>query len=170
MVELMVTSKRAFIKEHLPRLLLPVSQSLWWAQLTHTLTGNPSLWFCLLWGHCSFSLGLGVHKIFICALQDWSLCFPQSRGSLIIKSTWPSRSDSPGIPSPFVGSPGWGAWCRVLNLHNSGRTSLVLLFSSLWMTHQMGMRFDFIAIVSLLPSFWNFIFVFGWGVSFFFFW
>ena len=40
---------------------------------------------------------------FICALQDWSLCFPQSSGSPIIKSHWPLRPDSPGIPSPFVG-------------------------------------------------------------------
>ena len=47
---------------------------------------------------------------FVCALQDWSLCFPQSCGSLVIKSCWPSRSDSLGIPSPFVESPGWEAW------------------------------------------------------------
>ena len=47
---------------------------------------------------------------FVCALQDWSLCFPQSCGSLVIKPHWPSRSDSLGIPSPLVGSPGWEAW------------------------------------------------------------
>ena len=46
----------------------------------------------------------------VCALQDWRLCFPQSCGSLVIKSHWPSRSDSLGIPSPFVRSPGWEAW------------------------------------------------------------
>ena len=44
---------------------------------------------------------------FVCALQDWSLCFPQSCGSSIIKSFWPSRSDSLGIPSPVVITPGW---------------------------------------------------------------
>ena len=44
---------------------------------------------------------------FVCALQDWSLCFPQSCGSSIIKSFWPSRSDSLGIPSPAVRTPGW---------------------------------------------------------------
>ena len=76
-------------------------------------------------------------RIYLCP-QDWSLCFPLSCGSLIIKFPWPSRSDSLGIPSPFVGSPGWGAWCRALNLHNSGRTFLVLLFSSLWMTQPSG--------------------------------
>ena len=69
------------------------------------------------------------------ALQDWCLCFPQSCRSPVVKSHWPSRSDSLGIPSPFVGSPGWEAWYGVQNLHNSGRTSLVLLFSSLWVTH-----------------------------------
>ena len=44
---------------------------------------------------------------FICALQDWSLCFPQSYGSSIITSLRPSRSDSLGIPSPVVRTPGW---------------------------------------------------------------
>ena len=44
---------------------------------------------------------------FCCALQDWSLCFPQSCGSLVVKSSWASGSDSLGIPSPFVGSAGW---------------------------------------------------------------
>ena len=39
----------------------------------------------------------------VCALQDWRLCFPQSCGSLVIKSHWPSRSDSLGNSSPFVG-------------------------------------------------------------------
>ena len=72
-----------------------------------------------------------------------------------------------GIPSPFVGSPGWKACCRVQNLHNSGRTSLVLLFSSLWVTHLAGMRFDFIAVVPLLPSHCGFFFVclrfWGWS-------
>ena len=42
---------------------------------------------------------------FVCDLQDWSLYFPQSCVSLVVKSHWPSRSDSLGIPSPFVGSP-----------------------------------------------------------------
>ena len=76
---------------------------------------------------------------FVCALQGWSL-FPlwKSCGSLVIKPRSPSRSDSLGIPSSFVRSPGWEAWRGVLNLHNSGRTSLELLFSSLWIT---GMGF-----------------------------
>ena len=81
-----------------------------------------------------------------------SLCFPQSSGRPTVKSHWPSRLDSLGIPSPFVGSPGWEAWCGVQNLHTSVRTSLVLLFSSLWVTHLAGMGLDFIVIAPLLPS------------------
>ena len=49
----------------------------------------------------------------------------------------------------------------------SGRTSLVLLFSSLWVTHTADMRFDFIVIVPFLPSCCGFFFVFGYEVSFF---
>ena len=46
------------------------------------------------------------------------------------------------IPIPFVRSPGSEAWCGVQNLHNSARTSLVLLFSCLWVTHLASMGFD----------------------------
>ena len=74
-------------------------------------------------------------------------------------------SDSLGIRSPFVGSPGWEACCGVQNLHNSWRTSLVLLFSSLWVTHLADMRFDFIIVVPLLPSHWllHCLWTFFWG-------
>ena len=37
-------------------------------------------------------------------LHDWSLCFPRFSGRPIVKSCWPSRPDSLGIPSSFVGS------------------------------------------------------------------
>ena len=43
---------------------------------------------------------------------------------------------------------------------------MVLLFSSLWVTHPVGMRFGFITIVSLLLSHCSFFFVFGFVVSF----
>ena len=38
---------------------------------------------------------------FVYALQDCSLCFPQSSVRPIIKSCWPSRPDSMGITSPL---------------------------------------------------------------------
>ena len=43
---------------------------------------------------------------------------------------------------------------------------LVLLYS-LWVTHLMGMGFDFIIIAPLLPFLWSFFFVFGHEESFF---
>ena len=54
----------------------------------------------------------------------------------------------------------------VQDLHNSGRTSLVLLFSSLWVTHLAGMGFVFIVIVPLLPPFCGLFFVFVHGLCF----
>ena len=102
----------------------------------------------------------------VCALQDWSVCFPQSSGRPITKSHWPSKPYSLGIPSPLDGSPDWETWHGVQNLHSSVRTSLVLLFSSLWVT-LAGMGFDFTTIVSLQPSCWGFISVFWCGLSFF---
>ena len=50
-------------------LLLPVSPSLWWAPADpglHRRTSSAltrTFWFSLLWGHCSFPLGLGACKI-----------------------------------------------------------------------------------------------------------
>ena len=82
---------------------------------------------------------------FVCLLQEESL--PQSCGSPVIKSHWPSESDCLGIPSPFAGLQ---AWHEAQNLHNSGRTFLVLLFSSLLFSHLAGMGFIFIVLESLL--------------------
>ena len=74
------------------------------------------------------------------------VCFPQSSGRPIIKSYWPRRPDSLRIPSPFAVSPDWEAWRGVQNIHNSARTSLVLLFFSLSVTYPAGVWFDFIVI------------------------
>ena len=82
---------------------------------------------------------------FVCPLQEKSL--PQSCGSPVIKSHWPSESDCLGIPSPFAGLQ---AWHEAQNLHNSGRTFLVLLFSSLLVSHLAGMGFIFIVLECLL--------------------
>ena len=98
-------------------------------------------------------------------LLSKSLCFPQSCGSSIIKSRCSSKSDSLGIPSPFAGSPAWEAWRGVQKLHNSGRTSLALFFR-LWVAHLVGVGFDFIVIIPIIPSHCSFLFVFGHEVSF----
>ena len=165
----MANSKRAYAKWGLPRLLLPVPPPLSWCPDNPHLHRVPStLVGVLVQSPVELLLlfsGSWCVQYFVCTLQDWSLWFPQFCGSPIIKSHWPSRSDSLGIPSPFDGFPVWEAWSGVQNLHNSGKTSLVLLFSSLWITHMVGMGFDFIMIAPLLTSHWGF--VFGIGYLFF---
>ena len=101
---------------------------------------------------------------FICAR---SLCFPQSSGKPIIKTTGLQGEIPWGFPILFVRSPGWEAWRGIQNLHNSARTSLALLFSRLLVTYPADMEFDFTVIVPLLSSCCGFFFVFGHGVSFF---
>ena len=104
---------------------------------------------------------------FVCALQEGSLCIPQSCGSPIPKSCWTSSPDFLGIPSPFVRSPGWEAWCGIQNLHNSGRTPLVLLFSSLWVTQPVGMGFEFYHDGSPPTiSLWLLLHLWMWGIFF----
>ena len=107
---------------------------------------------------------MGVCKVLFVSLKT-GVSVPQSYGSLVIKSHWASRSDSLRTPSPFVRSPGWEAWRGVQNLRSGGRTSLVVLFSSLWVAHLAGMGFEFIVIVPLLPSHCG-VFVSGCGASF----
>ena len=56
-------------------------------------------------GPLLLSSGSWCVQNFARTLQDCCLCFSQCSGSPIIKSHWPSRSDSKGIPSPFVTRP-----------------------------------------------------------------
>ena len=55
-------------KRDLPRQLLLVFPSLWWAPADPHLHRRPSntsrwFWFSFLWSHCSFLLSLGAHKV-----------------------------------------------------------------------------------------------------------
>ena len=97
-------------------------------------------------------------------LQEWNLFPPllwKSYNQILLAFQVRFPRDSLSL----CWSPGWETWHGAQNHHNSGRTSLVLLFSSLWVTLLAGMGFDFIMIVPLLPSHCGF-FVFGWGLSF----
>ena len=136
---------------------------------THASTGDPPT---LAGSSGSVSCGvtapflsLGACKVLFVPSKT-GVCFSPSCGRLLIKSCWPSRSDSLGMASSFVRSPGWEAWHGVQNLHSSRRTALILLFSSLC-THLTDLGFDFIMIVLLLLSCWSFFFVTGCGVPFF---
>ena len=169
MVRLMVTSKRTYAKGHLPGLLFPGPHRHDKPQLTHTSAEDSPVIADLVhspMGSLLFSLGSWCTQDFVCALQEWSLWFPQSCGSPVIKSCSPSKAGSLEVPSPFARYPVWEAWREAQNLHNSGRTSLVVLFSSSWVTYLVGVGLDFILFVPLLPSHCSFFFVFGCGISF----
>ena len=61
-----------------------------------------------LWGHCSFLLGPGAHKVLFVPSKS---LFPQSCVSSVIKSHWPPKSNSLGVLSPSARSPGWEICC-----------------------------------------------------------
>ena len=167
MVGLMAASKRVYIKGDLPKQLLPVPLSLWWVPANAWLHKRPSntgrqFWLGFLWGCCSFPLSLAARKVSFVPSKTGVSVFSSPVEILVIKSRWLSKSDSLGIPSPFVGSPGLETWPS-----QPWRTSLVLLFSNLLATHPAGMGFHFIVIVPLLSSCCGFLFVSGHGISFF---
>ena len=59
------------------------------------------VWVSLLWSHCTFLLGPGVHKVLFVPSKS---LFPQACVSSVIKSHWPPKSNSLGILSPFARS------------------------------------------------------------------
>ena len=63
------------------------------------LDTHRQVWLFLLWGHCSFLLGPGAHKVLFVPSKHLS---PQSCVSPVIKSHWPSKSNHLGVLSPFV--------------------------------------------------------------------
>ena len=150
--------------------MLPVSPSLWWAPADPHFTGDaPAL--AGIFGSVSCGVTAPFLWVLVCRRPCW--CAPRLE-SLFPPVLWKSynqiplssKPDSMGVPSPFVGSPGWEVWCEVQNLHSSWIT-LLLLFSRLFVTHPVGMGFDFVVIVPCLQSHCGIIFVFGQGVSFF---
>ena len=62
------------------------------------LDTHRQVWLSLLWGHCSFLLGPSAHKVLFVLSKR---LFPQSCVSSVIKSHWPSRSNSLGFSVPF---------------------------------------------------------------------
>ena len=73
------------------------------------LDTHRQVWVILLWGHHSFLLGPGAHKVLFVPSQK---LFPQSCGRSVIKSHWPLKSNFLGILCPSAGSPGWKICCE----------------------------------------------------------
>ena len=122
------------------------------SQLPHTSTGDPPT----LTGSFA-SVSYGVTAPFLWVLVHTKFCLCSSRlESLFPSALWKScnqillasKSDSLEIPSS-AGLQDWEDWCGAQILHKSGNTSFILLFSSLWFTHLVGMRFEFVMIVLL---------------------
>ena len=143
----MVTSKRVYVKGDLPGLLLPVPCPCGEPMPTHASTGDPPTpagsFGSVSWVVCSAFLWVLLCTRFCLCPPRLESLLPSVLWKFYNQICWPSSSDSLGIPSAFIGSPGCEAWHGFQNLHNSGRTSLVLLFSSLWVTHPADMGFDF---------------------------
>ena len=101
---------------------------------------------------------------FVCALQEWSFCLPQSCGSIAVKPTGlQSRFSGDSFShcqTPRLGSLMWGPELSLQWEIFCG--TVVFQF----LGHAMGMGFDFIAIAPLLPSRCGFLIVFGCRVSF----
>ena len=72
------------------------------------LDTHRQVWVSLLWGHCSFLLSPGAHKVLFVPSKS---LFPQSCVSSVIKSHWLPKSNSLGVLSPFARSPGWEICC-----------------------------------------------------------
>ena len=68
-------------------------------------------WLSLLWGHCFFLLAPGTHKVLFVPSKS---LFPQSCGSSVLKSHWPSKLNSLGVLSPFARTPRLGNLLWVL--------------------------------------------------------
>lgn len=95
--------------------------------------------------------------------------FLQSCGIPALKPCCPSKSESLGDPPPIDRPQVCEAWHGDQDFHSYGRTSMVSIFSSLWVTHLTGVGFYFIMITPLLLSYCGFFFVLDKGNLLFFF-
>ena len=144
-VELMVTSKRAQAKRHLPRLLLPVPLFLWWALVYpcfHRRPSNTSRYFgiSLLWGYCSFFLSLGAHNVFFFFLV------PSKPGVSVFLSPVELWSNPAGLQGqipwgfpvplshPPAGKPDLG-----FRTFTKWENFFGIIVPNLWVTHLVGM-------------------------------
>ena len=114
----MVVFRRAYTNRQFPELLLTVPLSSWWATAIPHLCRRCSnasrcVWFSLLWGHCSFPLGPGAHKI---------LCVPSRSGVSVSPSPVEILQSNPaGLQSQIL----WG-FPVLLPDHQSGKPDLGL--------------------------------------------
>ena len=143
------------------------------------LDTHRQVWVSLLWGHCSFPLGLGVHKVLFVPSKSLFTQSCVSSGVSIVglmvtssKSTYATpKSAAPRAPAPAAVHC-WPAPPQETLKHSSGSVSVgsprahkVLFEPSklLWRVWRLILN----DILPLLPSCCGFSFALGCGVSFF---
>ena len=177
MIELMATSKSVCAKGHLPRQLLPpLLLSLWSSPADRDSKGDPSL----AGSFGSVSCGVTAPFLWILVQPKFSLCL-SSLESLFPPFLWKScnqillgfkvrfRGDTQSLCCvPRLGSLMWSS--EPLQQWENFFGIIVFHF---WVTHLASKGFDFIVIMLLIHmssmSHCGFFFIFGHGVSFFFF-
>ena len=117
----------------------------------------------------SVSCGVTAPLLWVLVHAKFCLC-PPTLESLFPSVLWKSYHQIPlALKVRYLGH--FQSLCRIPRLGSEPSQQcedfFILWFSSLWVTHPAVMGFDFIMIVSLLPSTCGCFFVFGCGVSFF---
>ena len=144
------------------------------------LENHRQVWVSLLWGHCSFLLGSGVHKVLFVPSKSLFHQSSVSSGGSEVGLRWPPpRGLMPyqGLlhPEPFLCSRPllictstgdtqtqfWLSLCGVIG--SCCAQSLFEPSECLWRVWGLILN----AISPLLPSCWGFSFALGCGVSFF---
>ena len=171
MVGLMSTSKRTYAKGLLPVLLLPVPLFLQQTTSdphtppTQTLKIGKQVWSVSCGVTAPFPRVLVCTRLNFCLPKVESLFPPGSHGTPVIKSCCQSQ-----IPQGFqVPLPDPEAWKPDVQLRTFTTVGELLRYYYSPVCESpplVGIGFDFIMIVPLLPSYCSFSFVFGCGVPF----
>ena len=128
-------------------------------------SGSWEVWPRLLQSHCFCSQSSCVHPPRVEFLFSSVLRSSCNQAPLAFKAKC-SADSSLRCQTPRLESLGWAQ-----SSHSFGRTSVIWLFPCLWVTHQRGMEFDYIMIMSvpLLSSYCGFFFI-SLSVEYLFWW
>ena len=99
----------------------------------------------------AFSVGPGTREILCVPFKNEVSISPQPCEASAVKPHWSSKLNALGVSLPGAGLPVWGPWWGAQSSPSCGRTSVIQIFSSLWVAHLVGMRFDYIMGLPLLP-------------------
>ena len=161
----MATSKRTHTKDHLSGQLFPVSLSPQRGTADPlTLAGRSGSVSC--GGHCSYPLGVGVHKI-LCVLFNSGVSAPVPPKSSI-KSLWPWKSDSLGTLESLCQIPRQRSllWGSEPSQQEESFFSFIVpqFWGHLSRSNEIWFYCD-CAPPTIFPTRWGFFFVFRHGVS-----